>query len=77
MDAYTKLVLTVIAICLVAIVLQGVDLIPAAHAQGEQAPPLAGAGVYQVQIVSVASVPGMSFEPLPTVAAAQAAGKKK
>ncbi|WP_165903818.1 hypothetical protein [Hymenobacter gummosus] len=39
-DAYTKSVLTVIALCLVVLVLRGVDVLPRAVAGGAAAYPL-------------------------------------
>ncbi len=67
-DTYSKVVLTIIAACLMAIVMRDLDVVPQAFAaETERLPQMAGAGVYQVQVVGIGKVPGLGFEPLPVV----------
>lgn len=59
-DGYTKAVLSVIAICLVAIVLRDLGVVPTAQAaidRGEQ--------VVKVQIVSIDEAPHLAWESIP------------
>ena len=59
-DTYTKIVLTVIAIALVALVFRDAPLVPQAHAQDDR-----GDRVIKVQIVSIDESPTMAWEALP------------
>ena len=72
-DLYTKIVLSVIAACLLALVLQGASLIPAAHAQyGETEVVIAGVGIdhdrkakpLNVRIVSIEQQVGKPMQEL-------------
>jgi hypothetical protein len=50
-DTYTKIVLTIIAICLVVIVVEDIPIVEEANAQS------AGGGVVSVDLVSIAGQP--------------------
>jgi len=59
-DAYTKFILTVIAVCLLADVLRGNSVIPEAQAATGR-----GENVVKVQIVSIDESPSLRWEALP------------
>lgn len=59
-DRYTKVILTVIAICLVWICVRDLDVIPVAFAQTDR-----GRDVVKVQIVSIDESPSLRWEALP------------
>jgi hypothetical protein len=59
-DAYTKFILTVIAICLLADVLRGTSVISEAQAATDR-----GENVVKVQIVSIDESPSLRWEALP------------
>ena len=59
-DAYTKFILTIIAICLTAILLRDVDIIPEAQAATAR-----GDNVVKVQIVSIDESPSLRWEAIP------------
>ncbi len=59
-DTYTKVVLTVIAVCLVVICLRDVRFVGEAHAVTDR-----GEDVVKVQIVSIDESPGLRWEALP------------
>jgi len=59
-DRYTKVVLTVIAACLIWICVRDLTVIPVAFAQADR-----GRDVVKVQIVSIDESPSLRWESLP------------
>jgi len=59
-DAYTRVILTIIAICLTVIVLRDTEIIPAAQAATDR-----GEEVIKVQIVSIDESPNLRWETIP------------
>ncbi len=59
-NVYMKLVLTVIAICLIAILLRDIKITPMAQAVSDR-----GDNVVKVQIVSIDESPSLAWETLP------------
>ncbi|OFW11098.1 MAG: hypothetical protein A3G20_05190 [Acidobacteria bacterium RIFCSPLOWO2_12_FULL_59_11] len=62
MDSYTKVMLTIITVCLVWMCIRDLAIIPEAYAQRDR-----GTDVVKVQIVSIDESPSLRWEAIPVV----------
>lgn len=65
-DSYTKIILTIIAVCLTVNVLKDLEIIPSAHAKNNEVnvPALQSGSTIDVRIVGWT---GLKYDPIPVI----------